>query len=171
MESFAAAKLRIGWLPIGPLPLAMQPFYASVENIKLAKFGMAMLRVSTGSCASFQLPSVEEIEALLKGRRLTCIVFFLDETFEELSFNITTTVLEAVEQLAGIIKLQNYSTFTLFECRKSPGPRGPDDVMADEHMMLDDNRYIADILFEFKNSKAAREGFQSKMLLKKRMFR
>jgi hypothetical protein len=33
-------------------------------------------------------------------------VFFLDETFEELEYDVTTTVLEAVEQLAGIIKLQ-----------------------------------------------------------------
>ncbi|CAD7699890.1 unnamed protein product [Ostreobium quekettii] len=129
------------------------------------------LKRSAKAGARTTLPSVEEIEVLLKNRRLTCIVFFLDETFEELSYNITTTVLEAVEQLASIIKLQNYSTFTLFECRKPPGPRGPDDVLADEHMMLDDNRYIADILFEFKNSKAAREGFQSKLLLKKRMFR
>ena len=31
---------------------------------------------------------------------------------------MTTTVLEAVEQLAGIIKLQNYTTFTLYECKK-----------------------------------------------------
>ena len=39
-------------------------------------------------------------------RKLNTIVFFLDETFEELAFDVTTTVLEAVEQLAAIIKLQ-----------------------------------------------------------------
>lgn len=76
-----------------------------------------------------QLPGVEEIDALLNSKPMTAIVFFLDETFEELSYDITTTVLEAVEQLANIIKLQNYQTFTLYECRKvgrsvlsQPGP-------------------------------------------------
>ena len=65
-----------------------------------------------------QLPSVEEIESLLSGRKLTTIIFFLDETFEELQYDITTTAIEAVEYLAGVIKLENYSTFTLYECRK-----------------------------------------------------
>ena len=65
-----------------------------------------------------QLPTVEEIEALLAGRKQTAIVFFLDETFEELEYDATTSVLEAVEFLAGVIKLQNYQTFTLYECRK-----------------------------------------------------
>ena len=46
------------------------------------------------------------------------MVFFLDETFEELEYDITTSVLEAVEQLAGLIKLQNYATFTLYEAKK-----------------------------------------------------
>ena len=43
---------------------------------------------------------------MFADRKLNAIVFFLDETFEELAFDVTTTVLEAVEQLAGIIKLQ-----------------------------------------------------------------
>ena len=38
-----------------------------------------------------------------------------------------------------------------------------------EHLPLDDNRYVADVLYEMKNSKH-REG-QSKLLFKKRMFR
>jgi hypothetical protein len=70
-----------------------------------------------------QLPQIEEIEALLNGRQLQTIVFFLDETFEELTYDVTTTVLEAVEQLANLIKLQNYTTFTLFECRKMVGAK------------------------------------------------
>lgn len=65
-----------------------------------------------------QLPSSEEIDALLAEKKMTAVVFFLDETFEELEYDITTTVVEAVEQLAGLIKLQNYSTFTLYESRK-----------------------------------------------------
>lgn len=70
------------------------------------------------NCGFLQLPSSEEISALLTGRKLTCIATFLDETFEELQYDIATTVAEAVEQLAGIIKLREYSTFTLYEARK-----------------------------------------------------
>ena len=65
-----------------------------------------------------QLPSSEEINAVLFTRKLTTIIFFLDETFEEVQYDIATTVLEAAEQLAGIIKLREYSTFTLYESRK-----------------------------------------------------
>lgn len=76
----------------------------------------------TQLCLHLQLPGTEEIEALLNNKAMTAIVFFLDETFEELAYDITTTVLEAVEQLASIIKLQNYQTFTLYECRKVSHP-------------------------------------------------
>lgn len=65
-----------------------------------------------------QLPSAEECDALIHDKKLTAIVYFLDETFEELTYDVTTTILEAVEQLAGIIKLQNYTTFTLYESRR-----------------------------------------------------
>lgn len=69
-----------------------------------------------------QLPSVEEIDALLTNRKLTSIVFFLDETFEEIHYDVSTTVLEAVEQLAYVIKLESYQTFTLFDCRRVRPP-------------------------------------------------
>lgn len=42
-------------------------------------------------------PAQEEIEALLQGRKLTTIAFFLDETFEEITYDMTTTVSDAVE--------------------------------------------------------------------------
>lgn len=70
------------------------------------------------SALCVQLPSADECDALIHDRKLTAIVYFLDETFEELTYDVTTTVLEAVEQLAGIIKLQNYTTFTLYESRR-----------------------------------------------------
>lgn len=41
--------------------------------------------------------------------------------------------------------------------------------MADEHYILDDNKYVADIMADFKSAKT-RE-YQSKILFKKRMFR
>ncbi len=43
------------------------------------------------------IPTQEEIEALLSGKKLTTIAFFLDETFEEVSYDMTTTVSDAVE--------------------------------------------------------------------------
>ncbi|GMH43112.1 hypothetical protein BSKO_11034 [Bryopsis sp. KO-2023] len=129
------------------------------------------LKRSAKAGARRTLPSVDEIEVLLSGGHLACIVYFLDEAFEELSYDITTTVLEAVEQLAGIINLQNFSTFTLFECKRQLGPRTAGDAITDEHHLLEDNRYIADILFEFRSPKNAKDGIQSKLLLKKRMFR
>lgn len=45
------------------------------------------------------IPVREEIEALLTCRRLTTIVFFLDETFEEITFDMATTVADSVEVL------------------------------------------------------------------------
>lgn len=43
------------------------------------------------------IPVREEIEALLTGKKLTTIVFFLDETFEEITYDMATTVADAVE--------------------------------------------------------------------------
>ena len=42
--------------------------------------------------------------------------------------------------------------------------------ISDEHILLDDNKYIADVLYEFRNGKQ-RDYQQSKLLFKKRMFR
>ena len=49
---------------------------------------------------------------------LDTIAFFLDETFEELPYDVVTTVGEATEALAKIIRLQNYQTFGLFMSTK-----------------------------------------------------
>mmetsp|Transcript_42095 Transcript_42095/g.51065 ORF Transcript_42095/g.51065 Transcript_42095/m.51065 type:complete len:1267 (-) Transcript_42095:505-4305(-) len=119
------------------------------------------------------LPVPEEIDALRLGRKLTTIVFFLDGTFEELVYDITTSVLEAVETLAGIIKLQNYHTFSLFEYRRYVVQKtAAGEVPTDEHIFLDDHRYIADVLSDFRVTKAnSKEAVQSKLLFKKRMFR
>lgn len=42
-------------------------------------------------------PSQDEIEALLEGRKLTTIAYFLDDTFEEITYDMTTTIADAVE--------------------------------------------------------------------------
>ncbi|XP_022859795.1 kinesin-like protein KIN-14E [Olea europaea var. sylvestris] len=119
------------------------------------------------------IPGREEIEALLMGKKLTTIVFFLDETFEEITYDMTTTVADAIEELAGIIKLSAYSSFSLFECRKAvAGSRSPEPGN-EEHIGIDDNRYIGDLLADFKASKDRSKGeiLHCKLTFKKKLFR
>ncbi|CAM8989251.1 unnamed protein product [Rhodiola kirilowii] len=119
------------------------------------------------------IPGREEIEALLVRKRLTTIVFFLDETFEEITYDMSTTVADAVEELAGIIKLSAYSSFSLFECRKVvTGSKSPEPGN-EEYIGLDDNKYIGDLLAEFKALKDRTKGeiLHCKLIFKKRLFR
>ncbi|WCJ32868.1 Kinesin-like protein KIN-14E [Euphorbia peplus] len=119
------------------------------------------------------IPGREEIEALLTGRKLTTIVFFLDETFEEITYDMATTVSDAVEELAGIIKLSAFSSFSLFECRKAvTGSKSPD-TGNEEYIGLDDNKYIGDLLVEFKAAKDRSKGeiLHCKLIFKKKLFR
>ncbi|KAF2312540.1 hypothetical protein GH714_035005 [Hevea brasiliensis] len=112
------------------------------------------------------IPGREEIEALLTGRKLTTIVFFLDETFEEITYDMATTVSDAVE-------LSTYSSFSLFECRKVvTGSKSPDPGN-EEFIGLDDNKYIGDLLAEFKAAKDRSKGeiLHCKLTFKKKLFR
>uniref|UniRef100_A0A0E0KWG4 Kinesin-like calmodulin-binding protein n=2 Tax=Oryza punctata TaxID=4537 RepID=A0A0E0KWG4_ORYPU len=119
------------------------------------------------------IPAREEIEALLSSRKLTTIVFFLDETFEEITYDMATTVADAVEELAGIIKLSVYSSFSLFECRKVVNGSKSSEVGNEEYIGLDDNKYIGDLLSEFKAAKDRNKGeiLHCKLVFKKRLFR
>ncbi|GMY39620.1 kinesin-like protein KIN-14E, partial [Fagus crenata] len=119
------------------------------------------------------IPGREEIEALLTSRKLTTIVFFLDETFEEITYDMATTVADAVEELAGIIKLSAYSTFSLFECRKVVAGSKSPDPGNEEYIGLDDNKYIGDLLAEFKSAKDRSKGeiLHCKLTFKKKLFR
>ncbi|XP_063947825.1 kinesin-like protein KIN-14E isoform X2 [Daucus carota subsp. sativus] len=118
------------------------------------------------------IPGREEIEALITRKKLTTIVFFLDETFEEIAYDMTTTVVDAVEELAGIIKLSAYSSFSLFECRKVVNASKSLDP-GNEYIGLDDNKYIGDLLAEFKASKDRSKGeiLHCKLTFKKKLFR
>lgn len=115
----------------------------------------------------------EEIEALLTGKRLTTIVFFLDETFEEITYEMATTIADAVEELAGIIKLSAYSSFSLFECRKVVTSSKIPDNGNEEYIGLDDNKYVGDLLAEFKAAKDRSKGeiLHCKLIFKKKLFR
>ncbi|XP_023539275.1 kinesin-like protein KIN-14I [Cucurbita pepo subsp. pepo] len=119
------------------------------------------------------IPGREEIEALLTGRKLTTIVFFLDETFEEITYDMTTTVADSVEELSGIIKLSAHSSFSLFECRKIVSGAKALDLGNEEYVGLDDNKYIGDLLAEFKAAKDRSKGeiLHFKLTFKKKLFR
>lgn len=118
------------------------------------------------------IPGREEIDAVLTGKKLTTIVFFLDETFEEITYDMATTVADAIEELAGIIKLSAYSSFSLFECRKAVVSKSPDPGN-EEYIGLDDNKYIGDLLADFKASKDRSKGeiLHCKLIFKKKLFR
>lgn len=144
--------------------------HESSELRKRAELSWRALKRTAKAGARHTLPSFEEIDAALRNQSLQTIVFFLDETFEDLHYDITTTVLEAVEQLAGIIKLHNYTTFTLFESRNMSERTGPDHP-SEEHVLLDDHKYIADVLYEIRSLRGGKEAYTSRLLFKKRMFR
>uniref|UniRef100_M4ESM1 Kinesin motor domain-containing protein n=1 Tax=Brassica campestris TaxID=3711 RepID=M4ESM1_BRACM len=118
-------------------------------------------------------PAREEIEALLTRRKLTTIVFFLDETFEEISYDMATTVSDAVEELAGTIKLSAFSSFSFFECRKVVSTSKSSDPGNEDYIGLDDNKYIGDLLAEFKAIKDRNKGeiLHCKLVFKKKLFR
>lgn len=120
-----------------------------------------------------KIPGREEIEALLIGKRLTTIVFFLDGTFEEITYGMGTTVADAVQELAGIIKLSAYSGFSMFEYRKIVSGSKSLDPGNEEYIALDDNKHIGDLLFEFKTAKDKNkgEGLHFKLIFKKNLFR
>ncbi|CAA0813431.1 Kinesin-like calmodulin-binding protein [Striga hermonthica] len=138
----------------------------------LAMNTLKALKRSVKAGPRHTIPGREEIDAALTGKKLTTIVFFLDETFEEITYDMTTTVADAVEELAGIIKLSAYSSFSLFECRKAVVSKTPDPGN-EEHIGLDDNKYIGDLLADFKASKDRSRGeiLQCKLTFKKKLFR
>ncbi|KAJ6836328.1 kinesin-like protein KIN-14I [Iris pallida] len=139
----------------------------------LAMNTLNVLKRSVKAGARLTTPAREEVEALLTGKKLTTIVFFLDETFEEITYDMTTTVADAVEELAGIIKLSVYSSFSLFEYRKVVNGLKSPDVGNEELIGLDDNKYIGDLLAEFKAAKDRSKGdiLHCKLTFKKRLFR
>ncbi|KAI4386895.1 hypothetical protein MLD38_004774 [Melastoma candidum] len=139
----------------------------------LAMRTLNALKRSVKAGSRHTTPGREEIEALLTGQKLTTIVFFLDETFEEITYDMATTVSDAVEELAGIIKLSAYSSFSLFECRRVVTASKSADPGNEEYVGLDDNKYIGDLLAEFKAAKDRSKGdiLHCKLTFKKKLFR
>jgi len=134
------------------------------------------------------LPTVEEVSALRAGLSLSVVVFFLDDTFEELQYEAAMSVAEAAEAVAQVVGLQNHSTFALFEHRTLERSGDGDDragsgVATDDAdgaghdviLPLDESRYVADVLQDFKHLAAAPDGNGGitavRLLFRKRLFR
>eukprot|EP01023_Acetabularia_acetabulum_P050751 TRINITY_DN551_c0_g1_i2.p1 TRINITY_DN551_c0_g1~~TRINITY_DN551_c0_g1_i2.p1 ORF type:complete len:1305 (-),score=225.81 TRINITY_DN551_c0_g1_i2:110-4024(-) len=114
------------------------------------------------------VPDSEEIVAFMSGKQLTEVVYFMDGQFEQLCYLLSTTAGEAVEKIAQVIGLTNYNTFALFEWKsavKEKGSGTENNSLQEEHILIDDSRYISDIVLEFKGGRGSR------FLFKKRMFR
>lgn len=121
---------------------------------------MQSLKRSVRSGCRCWLPSVEEIKSMLTNQKLKTVVYFLDETCEEIEYDIATTILEAVEHISQIIKLVHYHSFSLFETHETPDN-------GEEYALLDDQAYLADVLNDLGRS-PQRIG---RLMFKKRMFR
>ena len=171
-----------------------------------------------------QLPSIDELEAQVLGRKLTIPVYLVDRTRVDLPFEIGTTVASCIPQIGHLINLDNYASFGLFESRQagslaarpllnsawtyawylSTSTRSnphlvPQDILClpvqglnlrgevawlglqvtswvnrvnappeDEHMPVDREAYLADVLYQMQHHKA--QGVRMDLLFKKQIF-
>lgn len=67
------------------------------EIKRIASNTLCALKTSIKAGPRHTIPALEEIEALIMTKRLTTIVFFLDETFEEITYDMSTTVADAIQ--------------------------------------------------------------------------
>ena len=107
-----------------------------------------------------------DIEALWENKKLVTRVSFLDGNAATLDYEVMTTVQEAVELLAKTIELENFNSFTIYKLYTPRQDEDSDEAVQEQHVLLDENRYIADILAEAKA-----EGTDMTLLFKKKMFR
>eukprot|EP00210_Caulerpa_lentillifera_P009194 g8766.t1 len=121
------------------------------------------IKRSPQATAKNTVPSTANIIRLKNSLTYSCIVFFLDDTFEEITYKKTTTVSQAVKQLADIIGLKNYETFTLFVSKRVIGESDDDDTL-NTHSLLESDRKIYSILDCFGQI----QGVERKLLLKKK---
>ena len=145
----------------------------------LARAALHTMKRTSKSAMRRHAPSTEEIVAFAKNEELRVVISFLDGTFEDLPYDMTTTVKEAVEELASIIKLQNHASFSLFTVRKYFGKSTPivkEGLLSEEHRDVGDGGFVSDALGDIRKMKT--EATPSKassvttgVLFKKRMFR
>lgn len=150
---------------------------SEVQSIARATL-QVMKRVSKSATRRHE-PTAEEIIAFARGESLRVVVAFLDGTFEDVVYDLTTTVKEAVVELAQAINLQNYGTFSVFTVRRLFGKMSPllkDSLISEEHHDIGEVAFLSDALADVRKMKTeATSGrvtsMQTGLLFKKRMFR
>lgn len=105
----------------------------------------------------------EDIKALLTNKRKMTLAMFLDGRQCRFEYHATSTIQDAIENIAQAIHLVNYQTFALYEIKKSESVVNGE--LVDEYKHLEENLYVADVL-------SRRDDKQDPaFLFKKRMFR
>jgi len=145
----------------------------------LARSALQTMKRTSKSAMRRHEPTAEEIIAFARGEKLRVVITFLDGTFEDLPYDMSTTAKEAVVALATSINLQNYSTFSLFTVRKFFGKVAPlikEGLLSEEHHELGDVSFLSDALGDIRAMKtestpSKATSMQTGLLFKKRMFR
>lgn len=104
-----------------------------------------------------------DIVALWENTKFTTTVSFMDGTSVALEYDPLTVVKDAVETVAKSIDLENYSSFALYRLRSDDDSY---DASEEQHILLNDTRFIADALAE-----SSAEGLDDGLLFKKKVFR
>lgn len=151
----------------------------SMEAQLLARSALTAMKHTSKMATRRYEPTPEEIIAFAKGEELRVVVSFLDGTFEDVAYDLTTTVKETVEKLAEAIHLKSHSTFSLYAVRKYFGKVSPvlkEGILSEEHHDVGDGSFLTDALGDLRAMKleatpSKATAVQTGLLFKKRMFR
>ncbi|CAI5957124.1 unnamed protein product [Closterium sp. NIES-65] len=119
------------------------------------------------------IPTVDELLALMTGRALKTMVFFLDDTFEEVGYDASTTAAEILERVATSIRLEEFQTFGLYEHRKYITlANNNSENVSNDYMGIDEKAYMGDVMAELMSFREKSERqVQLRLLFRKKFFR
>ncbi|CAI7779795.1 unnamed protein product [Closterium sp. NIES-54] len=119
------------------------------------------------------VPTVDELLALMTGRALKTMVFFLDDTFEEVGYDASTTAAEILESVASSIRLEEFQTFGLYEHRKYITlANNNSENVSNDYMGIDEKAYMGDVMAELMSFREKSERqVQLRLLFRKKFFR
>ncbi|CAI5505647.1 unnamed protein product [Closterium sp. Naga37s-1] len=119
------------------------------------------------------IPTVDELLALMTGRALKTMVFFLDDTFEEVGYDASTTAAEILESVATSIRLEEFQTFGLYEHRKYITlANNNSENVSNDYMGIDEKAYMGDVMAELTSFREKSERqVQLRLLFRKKFFR
>ncbi|CAI5957132.1 unnamed protein product [Closterium sp. NIES-65] len=119
------------------------------------------------------IPTVDELLALMTGRALKTMVFFLDDTFEEVGYDASTTAAEILEVRMGLIRLEEFQTFGLYEHRKYITlANNNSENVSNDYMGIDEKAYMGDVMAELMSFREKSERqVQLRLLFRKKFFR